>query len=257
MRAGNSFEHIAPDALGCPSDFVLTQGVCASCNNKNGLLDQALLRPFEIVTVMKGIPRKKGRKPTVDGFSSFASGYDKNGPVFYINREKHQVLTPSGRLLKGTTADDPIKNARFEPQPDGTVQISYDQELRFDRKAVRGLFKIAIEAIAFFEGLDAARDPALEAVKQFVQKGAGNFRVTLMADQNPSYESYFAPCCIKEGYERVCGMTILGIGFLCDFDPEFAGGRMLLAESAKLGIPAQVIPNWPKSLWNENNRSSQ
>ena len=81
-RPGTSLEHIAPDALGCPPDFVLTKGVCTECNQKNGQLDRALLTPFEIMTVMKGIPRKKGKKPTVDGFASFASGYDANGQYF-------------------------------------------------------------------------------------------------------------------------------------------------------------------------------
>jgi hypothetical protein len=87
----NSLEHIAPDALGCPADFVLTAGVCAKCNHKNGRLDRALLVPYEIVTVIKRIPRKRGKRPTVDGFSTFSSDYDENGPVLYVNREKHRM----------------------------------------------------------------------------------------------------------------------------------------------------------------------
>jgi hypothetical protein len=251
-RPGTSLEHIAPDALGCPEDFVLRSGICSECNHKNGRLDRALLTPFEIITVMKGIPRKKGKKPTVDGFASFASAYDENGPAFYINREKHAVLAPSGKWLAATGDDDPIKNAKLEPQPEGTVKISYDQELRFDRRAVRGLFKIAVEAIGFFEGLHAARDPALAPVKHFVMNGGGNFRAIMMPDQNPAYESYFAPSYIKEGHARVCGMTILGLGFLCDFDPAFSGGNMLLAEIRSGTKWAQIIPNWPRTLWVEN-----
>lgn len=248
-----SLEHIAPDALGCPPEFVLTSGVCAKCNNKSGRLDRALLTPFEIITVMKGIPRKKGKKPTVDGFSTFSSGYDENGPVLYINREKHPVQTPTGKWLPGVKADDPIKDAKFEHRPDGTVHISYNQQLRFDRKAVRGLFKIAVEAIAFFEGLEAARSPELDPVRNFVLKGGGRFRAIMMPDQNSTYESYFSPCARKEGYARVCGMTLLGIGFLCDFDPEFKGGEMLLAEMRRQSVSGQVIPNWPHQLWVENN----
>lgn len=249
----NSLEHIAPDALGCPQDFVLTAGVCAKCNHRNGRLDRALLTPFEIITVMKGIPRKRGKKPTIDGFASFSSGYDENGPVFYVNREKHSVQTPSGKWLRGTNAGDPIKDAKWKQLPDGTVNISYNQELRFDRMAVRGLFKIAVEAIAFYESLDAARDPALDRVRHFVLRGGGNFRAIMMPDQNSAYDSYFSPCFGEDGFARIYGMTLLGLGFACDFDPGFRGGEMLLLEMRKQSMSGQVIPNWPRRLWIENN----
>lgn len=248
-----SLEHIAPDALGCPPEFVLTAGVCARCNHRNGRLDRALLVPYEIMTVVKGIPRKKGKRPTVDGYSSFSSSYDANGPVIYINREKHAVQPPIGKRLGGTNADDPIRDAKWEVRPDGTVNISYKQELRFDRKAVRGLFKIAIEAIAFFEGLDAARDPSLAHAKHFVMEGGGNFRAIMMPDQTAAYDSYFSPCFTKEGHSRVYGMTLLNIGFACDFDPQFRGGETLLAELRRQSMAGQVIPNWPRHLWLENN----
>ncbi len=82
---------------------------------------------------MKGIPRKKGKKPTVDGFASIASGYDENGPAFYINRESYPVQSPSGKWLRGTNSTDPIRDFEWEQHPDGTVKVSYNQELRFDR----------------------------------------------------------------------------------------------------------------------------
>lgn len=250
-----SLEHIVPDALGCPPDFVLTTGVCSTCNHRNGRLDRALLVPYEIITVMKGVPRKKGRRPTVDGFTSIASSYDANGPVFYINREKHAVQTPAGKWLGGVSSSDPITDASWQEFDDGTANISDSQELRFDRKAVRCLFKIAVEAIAFYEGLDAARDPLLNPAKHFVLEGGGDFRAIMSPDQNSSYDSYFSPCFAKEGFARVYGMTLLGIGFCCDFDPKFKGGEMLQREFARQSIQSQVVPNWPRHLWVKNNQS--
>jgi hypothetical protein len=249
----DSLEHIAPDALGCPANFVLAVGVCAKCNHRNGRLDRALLTPYEIITVLKGIPRKKGKRPTVDGFASFSSSYDENGPVFYINREKHAVQTPSGKWLRGTSANDPIKDSNWQQLADGLVNITYKLELRFDRMAVRGLFKIAIESIAFFEGLGVIRNTDFDSVKHFVLKGGGNFRAIMMPDQNDTYDSYFGPCFGQEGFARVYGMTLLGIGFLCDFDPEFKGGKFLLSEMRNQSMSGQVIPNWPRHLWMENN----
>lgn len=170
-----SLEHIAPDALGCPEDFVLTKGVCSRCNHRNGRLDRALLTPFEIMTVPKGVPRKRGKKPTIDGSASIFSDYDENGPVIYMNHETIPIDLPNGKRLSGVNAANPIRNFEMENQNDGKVKLSYDQELRFDRKAVRGLFRIAVETVAFFEGLSAARAPDLTSARRFVTDGVGNF----------------------------------------------------------------------------------
>ena len=45
----------------------------------------------------------------------------------------------------------------------------------------------------------------------------------------------------------------LGIGFVCDFDADFRGGRIILEEMRKQSMPRQVVPNWPRQLWTKNN----
>ncbi len=248
-----SVEHILPESLGCPSEFILRKGVCQKCNNGFSRLDRALLTPFEIITFIKQIPRKRGKLPTVDGFRTFSSGYDTDGPIMFMNREKHSITMPGGQTLKGTTKLDPIKNAKWEWQLDGQVKSSFQQELRFDRKAVRCLFKIALESIAYFEGLETARDKRFDDVRHFVMKGGGNFRAVLMPDKNDQYQSYFGPRFVQAGQKDCIGMTILGVGFVCDFDPKFEGGTAVVRESKKQNICAQVIPNWPRDQWTKNN----
>ena len=56
-----STEHGIPEALGCPEDLVLRNVMCVNCNNALGTVDQALLKQFEVVTVVYGVPRKGGR----------------------------------------------------------------------------------------------------------------------------------------------------------------------------------------------------
>lgn len=248
-----SLEHIAPESLGCPPNFALREGVCEACNGRHGRLDRALLVPFEIATVLKGIPRKKGKRPTVDGFSSVSSSYDENGPRFYINREKFDIVPEGKKRLKGVTKNDPISGFQMTQLNDGRTQITYNQELRFTREAVRGLFKIAIESIAFFEGLDAARNSELDTVKAFVTSGTGNFRAIMVPDPSAEYESYYAPSWRSEDGNRAVGMTILGIGFLCDFDVECRTFPRLLEAAKQEGTMGQVVPNWPKNLWRKNN----
>lgn len=248
-----SLEHIAPDALGCPPNFVLRTGVCKSCNSKNGRLDRALLVPFEIITVLKGVLRKKNRRPTIDGFASIASSYDENGPVLFTNREKFPIITPDGKSLMGTNKSDPIKDFAHRAISDKEYEIKYSQELRFTVDTVRALFKIALESVAFFQGLEEARLPRYDKVRAFVKEGNGNFRALIMSDNNKNYDHYYNVAFSRPGFEPMVGMTILGIGFVCDFDPQFKGGKLLLSESRNHNHNAQVIPNWPKSLWVANN----
>ena len=142
ISPANSIEHILPEALGCPEGFILSEGVCRICNSKNGKLDRALLKPFEITTVVKGILRKRGKQPTIDGFSTVASGHDENGPILYFNREKFAVDTPLGKKLGPTSKLDEIENVEWNHLGDGKVNIKIRQKLFFDRMAVRGLFTI-------------------------------------------------------------------------------------------------------------------
>lgn len=252
-RPGRSLEHIVPEALGCPPAFVLRSGVCEVCNNRNGKLDRALLTPFELITVVKGIPRKRGRMPTVDGLRSLKSGYENGGFALYINRNTYPVVAPDGRSLMGTNKSDPLQNFRYDVFPDGTAEIKFDHELRFDRKSVRGLFKIAIEAIAYFEGLDAARCVSLNAIKHFVMEGGGDFRAVIVLENDSTCVSYIEPCRIGLSGSRIFGVTLLDLGFVCDFDDKFENVREIIIKAEEISISTQVLPNSPRDLWRKNN----
>lgn len=253
-QPGRSLEHIVPDALGCPPEFVLTQGVCADCNHRNGKLDRALLTPFEIQTVINGVPRKGGRKPTVDGFRSFSSGYDANGLTIFMNRERHPVQLPNGKWLQGTYSDDPIFDASIEPQPDGTARVKFSYQMRFDRKSVRCLFKICVESIAFFEGFEAARDPIFNPIKHFVLEGGGNYKAAMQPSSNSPHELYITPMFSEKELHRSCHISLHGVDILCDFHPKFLNGKQFVEDVKTASSAAvQVIPNWPRDLWVKNN----
>jgi hypothetical protein len=68
-----SIEHGIPQALGCPDALVMRDVICARCNTALGMVDQALLKQFEVFTVLCGVPREKGRRPTIDNWRSIAS----------------------------------------------------------------------------------------------------------------------------------------------------------------------------------------
>jgi HNH endonuclease len=237
----SSVEHILPESLGCPEGLILATGVCQRCNNKNGNLDQALLKPFELITVSKGIPRKGGKPPTIDGFSTFSSTHGPDGPQLFFNREKHKVVTPIGKILGPSSKNDEITEFDVEHLGDGKGRLTINVEFRFGRKAVRGLFKIAVEIIAYYHGLDAVRGSEYDEVRAFIRKGKGHFSALLTA--GGSFDGYFGPPHCKDDRPYVVGMTILGFGFLCDFDPGFVSGQELEETAHKLGYGTSRIPH--------------
>lgn len=80
-----SIEHAIPEALACPPDLILKNVACAPCNNGFSKVDRALVRQFETISVMYGVPRKRGRKPTIDGWSALASSNGAEGPEIHVN----------------------------------------------------------------------------------------------------------------------------------------------------------------------------
>ena len=93
-----SREHAIPESLGCPDDLVLTNVACARCNNALATLDQALLKQFEPITVMYGVPRKGGRPPTIDGWRAIASRHRADGPHMFLNAGPGVVEAGGKRL---------------------------------------------------------------------------------------------------------------------------------------------------------------
>lgn len=237
----DSWEHIIPEALGCPPALILSSGVCRACNHANGRLDRALLKPFELMTVVRGIPRKKGKRPSIDGYSTISSDYRNSGLKLYINREKYAIDTPSGKKLGPTSAIDHFHDVTLEKLPGGRAKLEIKQRLQFDRKAVRGLFKIALESIALHQGAEAALDAAFDGVRRYVRYDEGNYSA-VMTIGDP-YDAYLSNPWSKDGRPPIIGMSILKVGFLCDFDPEFAGGMELMAAASQMGEGSFRLPN--------------
>jgi hypothetical protein len=220
-----TLEHIIPTSLGCPEWFVLTEGVCQKCNNKNGKLDHALLKPFELMTVFQGMPRKGGKAPTVDSHSSFASGYENGGPAFFFNRGKLPVKTPMGKALGPTSKRDVIEEFKITNLGDGTAEISLRQRLEFGREAVRGLFKIAFETLAFAAGTELVLDPKFDPIRSFVIDDLGSYHA-LMQTTAGNGDAHIK--IVGDGTGLV-SVDVFDQRFICDFHPTFRNGLNLMA----------------------------
>lgn len=213
-----SLEHILPEALGCPPGFVLSNDVCQKCNNGFGHLDRALLRQFELTTFLGGVPRKRGKAPSLDSWSSMLGRYTAAGPELHINGGPGPIVA-FGRTLKPAQATKDLENLTFEATG-GLATVRFSQRFGDDPKFVRALYKVAFEVAVYWLGPSIASTPDMATVKKFVRKGRGEFGALLLGGSG-SQDHYFEPPYRGDDTgDLAIGMRIFGIDFVVDFDPQ-------------------------------------
>lgn len=164
-----SIEHVLLDALGCPHDFVLKDCVCRPCNNGLAVIDQVLLKQFEIMTFIKGVRRKKGRPPTVEAWPS-VRGRRRNGrPELSINAGPGNV-DAWGKALKPARASHGIADLQFERDAD-LGRVTLTQTFGDDPKFTRAIYKVAISSFAYHMGPELVRQTEFDAVRSYVTNG--------------------------------------------------------------------------------------
>lgn len=232
-----SLEHILPEALGCPPGFVLANDVCKKCNNQFGHLDQALLRQFELITFLGNVPRKRGKAPSLDNWSSIAGRKTDTGPQLHINGGPGSFEALS-KTLKPIQETRDIENLSFQTS-NGTATVKFSQRFGDDPKFVRALYKVAFGAAVFWHGPVIGSGTGMTAVRKFVRKGKGQFSAILIGGSG-RHDHYFGPPYGgRDTYYWAVGMRIFGIEFVMDFDPE----QRLIAKM-KDQLTTQGYKNW-------------
>jgi hypothetical protein len=216
-----TLEHILPESLGCPPDFVLKAGVCASCNNGLGHVDQALLHEFELIACLAGVPRKGGGPPAIHSWAAIAATRTASGPEWHLNAGP-QVIPALGKNLAAAKPSNGISNVQFKTG-DGIGKVTFDQAFGKHPKFVRAIYKVAFGALAYFEGLDAACAAKYDPVRAFVKKGEGKFRALMFTSVHEPVHCFEPPHKLAGSEYPVVPMTIFGVGFLADLDPDQKG----------------------------------
>lgn len=220
-----------PESLACPPSFVLRDGVCASCNNSLGHIDQALLHEFEILTFINGIGRKGGRPPSIDSWTSIAAAKGTNGPEIYVNAGP-ETIQALGKKLPAAKASNGISNVTFSGN--GNIEtVTFDQQFGAGPKFVRAVYKVALGSIAYFLGLEAVYESKYNGVRAFVREGIGDFRVLMLERQDTLRNCFGPPWTTDSTPHPIVGMTILGITFIADMDPEQRGMAHIRAVAPK------------------------
>lgn len=219
-----SLEHIVPDAIGCPEGFVLRDGVCAACNNGLGHLDQALLRQFEVQAFLCGIPRKGGRRPSLESWAGLAGRWTPDGPELHLNAGP-DAQEAYGRRLSPASASTGIRDASVKV--DGAEATTrFSMAFGADPKFTRAIYKIALGTVAYFLGVEAAASTPFDPVRAFVRKGEGPFRVLLLSEVGEIASQVSPPWSHPDGMS--VPMTLLGVDLIADLDPAQRGINKLV-----------------------------
>lgn len=209
-------EHIIPEALGCPPEFVLPgTAVCRKCNNNLAHLDLAVIDEFDIVSFMAGVPRKNGRKPFVRSRGNLLATVESNGPTYTLNMESYPVKAHGGAQLAGFRGSKRDVRGKFAKLGD-VAEVSFDVPFGQNPKFVRGITKIAFSSLAYFLGAQVSLDPSFNPVREFVRNDVGKRHLLLMFSEDQTYRNtVWAPSVSPSG-ELFVAIRIASIEFLVD-----------------------------------------
>jgi hypothetical protein len=223
-----STEHGIPEALGCPEDLVLRNVTCVNCNNALGTVDQALLKQFEVATVVYGVPRKGGRRPTIDSWRAISSKHSATGQHIFLNAGP-QIVEAEGKRLHPAAKSNGIFDTWIEPE---AGRLGFSQQFGNDPRFVRALYKIGLNLIARHYGVAEAADTRYEHIRAFVwgRPDAPALRAAMETTQTLGPLTGASTPIAKDGRDfPLFSVTILGLMFLIDMSPQQPGLRDLEA----------------------------
>jgi hypothetical protein len=186
-------EHIIPEAIGCPPEFTLKNGeVCKHCNNRLAHLDREIADTFDFVCFHYGIPRKGQRQPAVTSRGNFVGRYTSEGKTVFVNMDPVPITAEHGVRLGayGKSA----RNIKAEKTIHGDrIEVTYSVEMRFSKKFVRGLHKIALGSLTFFLGAKEALDQKYDCIRRYVNEGEEERKALAILSEDWDYRNQVWP----------------------------------------------------------------
>lgn len=236
-----SKEHIIPEALGCPDEFILSDVACERCNNKLGTtVDVALIKQFEVQKFLLGIAGKRGKRPTVKSWAALNGCYEEGSPVLEINAGPNSVES-SGKRLPAAGKGNGIYDAWVKPEEG---RYGFKQEFGNAPLFLPALYKIGLNAIGYYLGTEVAASAAYDHVRSFVlrQTGAKPLTVAMEAPENHPIVCRVSGPIMKAGRSYpMFQVVIFGIYFLLDMDPDQRSLRDLRGAATMTDTPFFVF----------------
>jgi len=171
------------------------------------------------MTFWAGVPRKRGRSPKIDSFPGLRAEVIDGEPTFFLNMEKHQIVTHTGLTVPPRKSNERSLDASFQKIGD-LAKIDVSFHVGKHKKFNRALHKIAFTSVVFFLGAQKVVGTEYDHIREYVCHG-GKVRpvIALFRDQH-KYEHEISPPYVSDetGY-YVMRMLIGGIEFIVDLSP--------------------------------------
>lgn len=213
-------EHIVPQAIGCPEDFVLRNGeVCASCNHGLGHLDQALVHDLEVYAVMAGVPSRKGRSMRVSGYGNVRAETVGNRLNYYFNMDSSPIHIRPGTVLPGFRGRPRDVKARMKAEG-GKAEITFDLEFGASPKVARALVKLGAEYLCWVLGPQKASSIIEGSVADFVVHGKGYRPLILFDPDESKYEHAFGNIFQTPEGHHSCAFRLAHTHVMVDLTPD-------------------------------------
>lgn len=213
--------------------------VCQKCNNGFAHLDRAVIDEFDFQTFMAGVPKKKGRSPSVRSRGNVLATIEPTGATYSFNMDPIPVKAHDGSRLaayRGLNRDVCARLSEQEVTSSITFEVPFGQNPKF----IRGITKIALSSLAYFLGPTIARSTIFTAVRQLVQHGVGKRHILVMFDTGSAYCNRATPPYISPTGEYIVTFRIASAEFLVDLSEH---------ESALPGLQLKMSEIYGENNW--------
>jgi hypothetical protein len=167
-------------------------------------------------------------------------------------------MTVSGTVLPAGETE-PRRRARgrnlgvsveLPKPPDGDVYIHFQHEFASDPRFIRGLLKIALSSVAYFDpsGGVTVLDPCFDAVRDFVVHGRGTRPVAVIAASDLKYWHYVHPPFKTSDGHPWCYLRLgmaeffVDLSERCDAYPRLLGELERLKPGEAIVLPRFLAP---------------
>ncbi len=235
-----SLEHAIPEGLACPADLELRDVACTKCNNGLGRVDRALIKQFETITVMYGVPRKKGKPPMINSWQAIRGKQRAEGPHIHINGGPG-VVDVDGVPLQPASKRNGVSDVWVKPE---TGQLGFSHQFGNDPLFLPALYKIGLNLVAKLSGVGEAASAKYDHIRAFVRSEQGAVPMTAAMDRDTIFGSVTEASVVKKpGRDYpMFRVTILGVTFLLDVAPTQPALRDLQGVAMLQGEPLYVFP---------------
>lgn len=209
-------EHIIPEPLGCPQNFILeNKEICKECNNNLGHIDQALIDDFDIIIFQNNIHRKKNKKPIISNRGNLFGKDTSYGNTYFINMENYIIRTPFGDKVSSFKGQKRNIKAKFSLNGD-KAKVNFSTEIGNSQKFVRGIYKIGFEALVFRYGVVEALKTKYDSIRQYVMEGISKRKILISTPEKLIYKNELFDFWLTEKDDYVATFRLGYFDFVVD-----------------------------------------